>query len=75
MMETMSSFHVCRAGMESGSKRPELPNPLGSNVMSREKDAKREMNPLNAGSSQMSSTAALPVTGITTSTGPLPEIW
>ncbi len=73
MIDTMSSFQVCTAGMESGSKRPELPNPLGSKVMSRVKDAKRDMNPLNAGSSQMSSMAALPVIGTTRSIGPAPE--
>jgi hypothetical protein len=68
-MEAMSSFHVGTAGMESGSKRPELPNPLESKVKNRAKDAKREMNPLNAGSPQMSSMAALPVAGITRSVG------
>ena len=75
IMATMSSFHVCTAGMESGSKRPELPNPLESNVISLENDANREMNPLNVGSSQMSSIAALPVIGTTRSIGPLPETW
>ena len=75
MTEVMSSFQVCTAGTDSASRRPELPKPLGSKVIRREKDANREMNRLNAGSYQISSAAALPVTGITRSIGPSPVTW
>ena len=75
MTVPMSSFHAWMAGTASASRRPELPNPRGSKVMRREKDASREMKRLTEGSSQIISTEALPVIGSTTSMGPSPQTW